>query len=707
MSDLGTIGIAIEVRGRESLRQIENDMVVVERSAKSAARSFEAFERAGLKTAETFRYVSEATKKRLSDEEKITQELVKQRTAAEQLAKAKAASFQSQIGPNLGLGAQGISAGASASAFEGQIERLRTKYDQVYASSQLYERSLKEISQAHMLGVLNTKQHESAVEQLNAEYQAFQNGVAQAGNRFAQHMNQTSTGMNNFGVAAQQTGYQVSDFIVQVQSGTNPLVAFSQQATQLAGLLYLLPPSMQAARIGMAGFSISMATATAGLTILIPLLAMIAMNFIGSGKESEEAASKLDKQAQAYETLIQRIEELRIARQMEATGIQSQEEQILSNLINDLLEKRTAILERINNLEYAGGNARGAAYKQDAEAQRELLQAELDKNQAAIDAIEYERKLDIAARRRANEQRDAYREQKKAAEELYDRLFKITQIDLSAVFKEASPFAQGLLGKVGELYNKMLAIAYVESNQQGGAGFLANQYSLYGEGSMAARQATTESGSLYTPFPVSDVTSGGGTSKREVQLRKEIDLTKELTQAERDRQTIIRSVEGSLEDGFMAMVEGTKSVKDAFKQMAYEIIKELYRVLVIQRLVGGISGAIGMATLPAGPSTGTLGLPKFASGGSMMPNRPYIVGEHGPELVIPRHSGTVVNANQTAGAMGGGGSTVVNNNISVTGSDAAMVRAEVAKMIPQITNATKAAVIDARLRGGQMRAAFS
>jgi hypothetical protein len=36
-----------------------------------------------------------------------------------------------------------------------------------------------------------------------------------------------------------------------------------------------------------------------------------------------------------------------------------------------------------------------------------------------------------------------------------------------------------------------------------------------------------------------------------------------------------------------------------------------------------------------------------------------------------------------------------------------MVRTEVAKMIPQITNATKAAVIDARLRGGQMKQAFS
>jgi hypothetical protein len=73
--------------------------------------------------------------------------------------------------------------------------------------------------------------------------------------------------------------------------------------------------------------------------------------------------------------------------------------------------------------------------------------------------------------------------------------------------------------------------------------------------------------------------------------------------------------------------------------------------------------------------------------------------------VIPRHSGTVVNAKQTAGNTGGG-SITVQNNITVTGSDSAMVRTEIAKMIPQITNATKAAVIDARLRGGQMKQAF-
>jgi phage-related minor tail protein len=159
-----------------------------------------------------------------------------------------------------------------------------------------------------------------------------------------------------------------------------------------------------------------------------------------------------------------------------------------------------------------------------------------------------------------------------------------------------------------------------------------------------------------------------------------------------------------MEDTLMSIVDGTKSAKEAFKSMAAEIIKELYRVLVVQKLVNSVSGFFSPA--PAGsvaPPPRPLGL---ATGGSMMANRTYMVGENGPELVIPRHSGTVVNAKQTASAMGGGGSITVQNNITVTGSDSAMVRTEIAKMIPQITNATKAAVIDARLRGGQMKQAF-
>lgn len=43
--------------------------------------------------------------------------------------------------------------------------------------------------------------------------------------------------MSGFGTKAQQAGYQMQDFVVQVQSGTSIFVAFGQQASQLAGAL--------------------------------------------------------------------------------------------------------------------------------------------------------------------------------------------------------------------------------------------------------------------------------------------------------------------------------------------------------------------------------------------------------------------------------------------------------------------------------------
>lgn len=55
--------------------------------------------------------------------------------------------------------------------------------------------------------------------------------LAQAG----RGLNQSQRDMRNFELGVQQAGYQIGDFAVQVQSGTSPLVAFSQQISQLAG----------------------------------------------------------------------------------------------------------------------------------------------------------------------------------------------------------------------------------------------------------------------------------------------------------------------------------------------------------------------------------------------------------------------------------------------------------------------------------------
>jgi len=45
---------------------------------------------------------------------------------------------------------------------------------------------------------------------------------------------------------------------------------------------------------------------------------------------------------------------------------------------------------------------------------------------------------------------------------------------------------------------------------------------------------------------------------------------------------------------------------------------------------------------------------KRARGGPVLAGQPYLVGEEGPELIVPNSSGTVMTANQTAAALGGG-----------------------------------------------------
>lgn len=323
MSDLGTIGIVVEVKGRDALRQIQSDMDAVDRSTKTAAQSFAAFERAGLKSANTFKYMAQETKDWLRDQQrilsikdqsekiaqkqaqaeaKITAEIVKQRQASEQAAAASARAYQSQISGNLGLGAQGVSAGASASAMEAEIERLRQKYDQVYAASRLYESSLKELNRAHMLGVTSTKQHEAAVESLNLEYQNFQNNAGDASNRFSQHIQQASSRLNQYGVVTQQVGYQVGDFLVQVQSGTNWMVAFGQQATQLVGVL----PMMGAGFLGLStGGLIALST---GLGIAIPLVTALGAVFMRTGENAKEGSLGVETYKNALSALNSEIQ---------------------------------------------------------------------------------------------------------------------------------------------------------------------------------------------------------------------------------------------------------------------------------------------------------------------------------------------------------------------------------------------------------------
>lgn len=79
---------------------------------------------------------------------------------------------------------------------------------------------------------------------------------------------------------------------------------------------------------------------------------------------------------------------------------------------------------------------------------------------------------------------------------------------------------------------------------------------------------------------------------------------------------------GALEDGIMSVVDGTKTLAEAFRDMAQSIISDLLRIYIQKSIIGPLAGALGMG-VGAGISTGSVvggsgvvGIPlSFASGG--------------------------------------------------------------------------------------------
>ena len=130
--------------------------------------------------------------------------------------------------------------GQSAQELLREKARLTAEYNPLLAAEQKYLAMKNQINRASELGVLDAKQEAAALSNLEKEYQALSKGVYLAGSRFNQFGEQagiSGKSANRFGMYAQQAGYQVGDFAVQLQSGTNAGVAFSQQAAQLAGLI--------------------------------------------------------------------------------------------------------------------------------------------------------------------------------------------------------------------------------------------------------------------------------------------------------------------------------------------------------------------------------------------------------------------------------------------------------------------------------------
>ena len=168
------------------------------------------------------------------------------------------------------------------------------------------------------------------------------------------------------------------------------------------------------------------------------------------------------------------------------------------------------------------------------------------------------------------------------------------------------------------------------------------------------------------------------------------------------------AIGNSVSDAFKGMLTGAMSWKDGMRSLIGTVIDELWKLFVVQQIVGFISGALrgGTAAPNASSASQSIGMSSpgnfkpltlRARGGSVAKNSPYMVGEQGPELFVPGGSGTII-PNRNLSSNGGGS----NFNISVDArgaTDPAAVRAQVQQGILEAAPAIIAAAESRTLAG--------
>mgnify|MGYP003624535439 CR=1 FL=1 len=577
--------------------------------------------------------------------------------------------------------------------------------------------------------------------------QQVQNAQAKMGS-FNKGVTAGGVNMRKFAMGGmQQAGYQIGDFAVQVANGTSKMQAFGQQAPQL---LQIFGPWGAIVGAGVAIFAafavvlektkkVVVDTATAVERLNSAFDTLDSVNFDGLGKDMSGAAGAAyekykvlieavrefaeEKRALAMGEIIEDLapsedyfaafdkltEGLRIQRQMESQGKANTKDHVrilkVNEGLNEVMLRQTNISSILSQI---GGKTRAEAAESLAIAIKRLKNAGAYTTEVELSLMKFEEQLGLMGAV-TSEAKDAVEaeEDKLAAlvsssKELFYqdsalRMMNVSTAEMGALFRTMVTDQERrtkLLQDEDTVMNQLVVkgAVYAKSMYQGGRGGDPRQFTYMDE----FRKQLAESEAAFNKL-----------NEAGPKALKTISITanSELSPAMKQLKTIQDSVSSSFENGFMSMIDGTKSVTDAFRSMASEIIKELYRIFVIKKITGFISDAIGgmmgggVTSSPRPPQT------KRFAGGGYTGNGPRAGGLDGKggfmAMMHPRES--VIDHTQ---GQSSGGVTVV-QNINVSTGVQQTVRAEIRSLMPQIANAAKAAVVDAKRRGGAYGKAFS
>jgi tape measure domain-containing protein len=214
---------------------------------------------------------------------------------------------------------------------------------------------------------------------------------------------------------------------------------------------------------------------------------------------------------------------------------------------------------------------------------------------------------------------------------------------------------------------------------------------------------------------------------REQALKDYADQTQQMADRAKEASEGIRNALRSAFDNTIEhMVNGTASFKDIMVGLLRQIAVQLIKVYTLQLITGIVTSVAGGAGKAGGgaftgqgsvlfsgsnnPMVGTLGYSGRAGGGSVSANTPYMVGESGREMFVPRTAGNIMR-NDAMPSGGGGGVTVINNvtvNTQGGGNDDKQGLLEAGKQISDMIETKVRQVLKTESRqGGMLQRGFA
>jgi len=628
---------------------------------------------------------------------------------------------------------------------QAELKRIKMATDPVYAADQKLK-NMKRLLRSEI------EQGNMSLREAGAEMLRYRKSV----NSMTTAVQLSGKAARRKEIAFQQAGYQVQDFIVQVQAGTNPLIAFSQQGSQLAG--FFAGPWGAAIGVGIAAVStltmvvLSLNQALNGLQEELKTVSDdLELSLSGASSKAVLEANKeiAKKMGEIYDIENKKLD-LTYADAVVRETISDYQSAYASKqkeTVDKLKEELAELVRKRNQLEIVNGlvgsealEAANIASNREYEARQRKIAADEAKKLAdeqekinnkakdQLGLIEQQVKLSDIEKEYGKDSLEyqgqknkfildnlqASLRQQKVEESIIDELLEATTAHQEnlALIKEQTAEAARLKKQFDEAF-KTRTLEY-KLRFSGEATVMGQSVTASGK-KMKPKQSYEELIALgMSPEQIENL-FGMKAPKGKRGLKQQIDDTRELSEVQKQQVAIADSVSSSFGDMFMTMVDGTTSAKDAFRSMATDIIQQLYRILVVEQLVQSIAGAITNAFTPA-PYAGEGTAPPVAPRGNLLnldgggytgsgPRSGGLDGKGGfMAMLHPRE--TVID--HTKGQSAGG--TVVNQvfNISANTSDDTkrLITQTIAQASPAIINQSVGAVMNQRRRGGAMKSAF-